>query len=69
MATKKTKAPAKAVAQDSTYLTECRAILAFNSACNAEIVINTESMTVSVNVVDHVNSKTYATIADLEEVN
>lgn len=69
MATKRIKAvKLNAAATDTTFATECRAILAFNNACNATVVIDTEQLTVSVNVIDRANNKRYAAIADLQEV-
>lgn len=69
MATKRIKAAKlNAAATDTTFATECRAILAFNNACNATVVIDTEQLTVSINVIDRANNKRYAAIADLQEV-
>lgn len=69
MATKRIKAvKLNAAATDTTFATECRAILAFNNACNATVVIDTEQLTVSINVIDRANNKRYAAIADLQEV-
>lgn len=70
MATKKRIKTVKlnAAATDSTFATECRAILAFNNACNATVVINTEQHTVTVNVIDRANGKNYAATSELHEV-
>lgn len=52
---------------DQTFLTEYRAILAFNRACNAEIVINTETKAVSITMVDSVAGATYTGTVELQE--
>ena len=53
--------------KDFAFLTECRAIIHFNNACNTEIVIDTDAMTATVQVIDSVAGKTYRGIANLEE--
>lgn len=52
---------------DQTFLTECRAVLAFNRACNAEIVINTETKAVTITLVDSVAGATYTGTVELQE--
>lgn len=52
---------------DSTFLQECRAIIHFNNACNTEILIDTEAMTTTVQVIDAVAGKTYRGTVTLEE--
>lgn len=52
---------------DSTFLQECRAMIHFNNACNTEIVIDTEAMTTSVQVIDMIAGKTYRCTGTLEE--
>ncbi len=53
--------------KDLTFLTECRAIIHFNNACNTEIIIDTDAMTATVQVIDAVAGKTYRGTANLEE--
>lgn len=52
---------------DQTFLTECRAVLAFNNACNAEIVINTETKAATITLHDYVAGATYTGTVELQE--
>lgn len=67
--TKTSKAPLKNTPDgtDQTSLNECRAILAFNRACTAEIVVNRESKTVSIKMIDELAHAVYTGTVTLQE--